>query len=158
MIIGITLVSFLVMQLAPGDPGSVAADLNPKVSPEMIQKMRAHYGLDQPVYIQYFTWLKKLAVLDFGKSFQPDGGAVLDKVAKAIPVTLVMNVIGLFVVLLLAIPIGVAAARWQNGVFDRTSTILVFLGFAAPSFWLGLMAMMYFGVYLGWLPISGISS
>jgi peptide/nickel transport system permease protein len=158
VLIGITLVSFLVMQLAPGDPGSVVADLNPKVSPEMIEKLRTHYGLNDPLHIQYLTWLKKLAVLDFGTSFGADNAPVLEKILRALPVTLAMNLIGLALVLVLAIPVGVVAARWQDGVFDRVSTVLLFIGFAAPSFWLGLMAMIYFGVELGWLPISGLAS
>ncbi|MFZ2620714.1 MAG: ABC transporter permease [Alphaproteobacteria bacterium] len=158
LLIGITLVSFAVMQLAPGDPGSVAADLNPKISPEMVEKLRAHFGLNQPWYMQYWAWLTKIAVFDFGTSFAPDGLPVLDKIVAHLPVTLVMNVIGLVVVLLISVPMGVAAARWQNGVFDRVSTILVFIGFAAPSFWLGLLAMMYLGVELDLLPMSGLHS
>ena len=99
-----------------------------------------------------------MALLDFGTSFQPDGEPVLAKIQRALPITLAMNLISLVIVLLLAIPIGVVAARWQHGLFDRTSTLLLFLGFAAPSFWLGLLAMLYFGVTLGWFPISGLSS
>lgn len=158
LLIGITLISFAVIQLAPGDPGSVVADLNPKISPELVDKLRAHYGLNQPLHQQYLTWLSKILVLDFGESFQPGGGAVIHKILIAMPITLVMNAIGLVIVLVIAIPIGVVAARWQNGLFDRTSTILLFLGFAAPSFWLALIALLFFGVHLQWLPISGLSS
>lgn len=158
MLIGITLVSFAVIQLAPGDPTSLETDLNSKISPASVEKLREFYGLDQPLHLQYWNWLSHMARLDFGNSFQPDGAPVLDKILNALPITLWMNIIGLIVVLVISIPLGVATARWQNSSFDRTSTILVFIGFAAPSFWLGLLAMMFFGVHLGWLPISGISS
>ncbi len=158
LLIGITLLSFLVMQLVPGDPGSVTADLNPKVSPEMLDKLRSHYGLDAPLHQQYFNWLSRLMVLDFGTSFQPGGGDVFTMIMQALPITLGMNLVGLLVVLVLAIPMGVVAARYQNGVFDRTSTILLFIAFAAPSFWIGLLAMQWLGVQLGLVPISGIQS
>lgn len=158
LLIGITLLSFLVIQLVPGDPGSVTADLNPKVSPEMLEKLRSHYGLDAPLHEQYLNWLSRLLVLDFGQSFQPGGGDVFTMIMAALPITLGMNIVGLLVVLVLAIPVGVVAARYQNGVFDRTSTVLLFIAFAAPSFWIGLLAMQWLGVHLGIVPISGIQS
>ena len=158
LLIGITMISFLVIQLAPGEPVTLDMAMDPNVSAEAIQKLREHYNLDKPVYMQYWLWLKDIAVLDFGQSFHPDGRLVLDKIAERLPVTLWMNIIGLVLVLLVAIPIGVASARWQDSKFDRTMTVLVFIGFAAPGFWVGLLCMIYFGVNLGWIPISGISS
>ncbi len=158
MLIGITLVSFAVIQLAPGDPVALQGDFNPKANAEAIERIREHFGLNQPIYMQYWDWLIKLAHFDFGTSFAPGERSVLTMVTERLPVTIWMNVIGLVVVLFVSIPIGIAAARRQNGLFDRTTTILVFLGFAAPSFWLGLLGMIYFGVNLQWLPISGLSS
>ncbi len=158
LLLGITLVSFLVIQLAPGEPVSLETELNPKISAEEIERLRSYYNLDKPVHIQYWLWLKQVAVLDFGDSFAPDGKPVLDKIANRLPVTLWMNIIGLVVVLLIAIPVGVASARYQDSFFDRSTTVLVFIGFAAPSFWIGLLGMILFGVNLGWLPVSGISS
>ena len=158
LVIGITLISFIVIQLSPGEPVSMETSLNPKISAEAVERLRVHYNLDKPLHVQYWMWLKKLAVLDFGKSFSPDSRPVIDKVVERLPITLWMNVIGLFIVMLLAIPIGIASARYQDTFFDRSTTILVFIGFAAPGFWVGLMCMIFFGVTLGWLPISGISS
>lgn len=158
LLLGITLICFAVIQLAPGDPVDLQTDLNPKISAEVQQKLRDHYGLDQPIHQQYWNWLVKLSRLDFGTSFAPDGRPVLDKILERLPVTLWMNIIGLIVVLLIAIPLGIAAARQQNSLFDRSTTVLVFIGFAAPSFWVGLLAMIFFGVQLGLLPISGLSS
>ena len=158
LLIGITLISFIVIQLAPGEPVAMETSLNPKVSAEAQEKLRAYYGLDKPLHVQYFEWLSRIITLDFGTSFAPDGLPVIEKIADKLPVTLWMNIISLFTVLLLAIPLGIAAARYQDSFFDRSTTVLVFIGFAAPGFWLGLMGMILFGVTLGWLPISGISS
>ena len=158
LLIGITLISFLVIQLAPGEPVTMNVAMDPSVSTQAIEKLRAHYNLDQPIYTQYWLWLKDIAVLDFGTSFHPDGRPVLDKILERLPVTLWMNIIGLILVLLVAIPIGVASARYQDTAFDRVMTVFVFIGFAAPGFWVGLLCMIFFGVHLGWIPISGLSS
>ena len=158
MLVGITLVSFLVIQLAPGEPVTMNVAMDPSVSTQAIEKLRAHYNLDQPLYTQYWLWLKDIALLDFGTSFHPDGRPVLDKILERLPVTLWMNIIGLILVFFVAIPIGVASARYQDTPFDRAMTVFVFIGFAAPGFWVGLLCMIFFGVHLGWIPISGLSS
>ena len=158
LLLGITLISFAVIQLAPGEPLMMESAFNPDISAESIEKLRAHYNLDKPLYQQYWLWLKDLAVLDFGTSFNPDGRPVLDKITERLPVTLWMNLAGLFMVLMLAIPLGVQAARNPNSLFDRSTTVLVFMGFAAPSFWVGLLCLILFGVTLEWVPTSGMSS
>lgn len=157
-LLGITFISFLVIQLAPGEPVSMETSLNPKISAEAGQKIREYYGLDKPLHIQYIEWLTRIVQLDFGQSFAPDNKPVMDKISEKLPVTLWMNIIGLITVLLIAIPIGALSASKKDGIFDRSATILVFIGFAAPSFWIGLLCMILFGVTLEWLPISGISS
>ncbi len=156
--IGITLISFFVMHLAPGEPMSIQADFNPKMTPEMRQRLRAQYGLDKPLYIQYLKWLKGLAVLDLGKSFAPDRRPVWDKIRERLPVTLLINSISLLLVLLIAVPLGVSSAVRQGSIFDQVTTVLVFIAYAAPAFWVALLLMLYFGVELGWLPISGVHS
>lgn len=158
MLIGITLISFVVIQLAPGDPVTMETTLDPRVSPEIQEKLREHYGLNKPLYEQYGRWLMQVAQLNFGQSFSPDGAPVAEKILSRLPVTLAMNIIGLCVVFLLAVPLGVAAARHPNTLFDKSTTVLVFIGFAAPSFWLGLLAMSFLGVHLGVLPVSGLST
>lgn len=158
LLVGITFISFIVIQLAPGEPVSMETDLNPKISVQAQEKLREHYGLDKPSHIQYYEWVKKFIVLDFGTSFAPDGRQVSEKILERLPVTLWMNIISLVIVFLLAIPLGVASARYQNSFFDKSTTIIVFTLFAAPSFWIGLLCMIMFGVHLGWVPISGLSS
>lgn len=158
VLFGITIISFAVMYLAPGDPTSLMTDLNPNMNEEAIKRIRAHYGLDQPVYIQYLKWLKNMLVLDFGKSFSPDNRPVLDKILERIPITLLINVLSMILIMVVAIPIGVMSAVKQDSLFDKGTTVFVFLGFAVPSFWLALLLMILFGVELDWLPISGFRS
>ena len=156
LLIGITIISFGMMHLAPGEPSVVGSEFNPKVSTQDIERLRAHYGLDKPLYEQYWNWMKRLAFLDFGTSFSSDARPVLDKVAERLPVTLWINILAMLLILAIAIPIGVASAVRQNSWFDRGMTILVFIGFAIPSFWLGLLLMIALGVNMNLLPISGI--
>ncbi|MEW6351955.1 MAG: ABC transporter permease [Thermodesulfobacteriota bacterium] len=158
VLFGITVVSFTVMKIAPGDPVSLVTDMNPNINEEAIKRIRAHYGLDDPVHVQYWRWLSNMLKLDFGRSFASDNRPVLDKILERLPVTIMINVISLFVVLTVAIPIGIMSAVHQDSLFDRGTTLLVFLGFAIPTFWLALLLMILFGVQLEWLPISGLRS
>ena len=158
LLLGITIISFAVMKMAPGDPTSLVTDLNPNMNEETIARIRAHYGLDQPWHIQYLKWLRNMLMLDFGTSFSPDGRPVIDKILERIPITIFINIVSLLLILGIAIPIGVSSAVKQGSLFDRGTTVFVFLGFAIPSFWLALLLMIFFGVELEWLPISGIRS
>jgi peptide/nickel transport system permease protein len=157
-LIGITIISFTVMKMAPGDPTSLMTDLNPNMNEEAVKRIRAHYGLDQPWSIQYFKWLRNMAVLDFGRSFAPDNRPVIDKIAERIPITLLINILSMALIFSVAIPIGVMSAVKQDSMFDRVSSLIVFIGFAIPTFWLALLMMILFGVKLDWLPISGFRS
>ncbi len=154
--IGITLISFFVMHLAPGEPMSLQADFNPKMTPEMRQRLRAQYGLDKPLYVQYAQWFKGLVQLDLGRSFSPDRRKVWDKIRERLPVTILINVLSMILILIVAIPLGVRAAVKQNSLFDQVTTVLVFLAYAAPAFWVALLLMLYFGIELNWLPVSGL--
>lgn len=159
LLIGITFVSFFVIHLAPGDPVDYqTGDLNPESGAQAKQMLRELYGLDQPLHVQYWSWLTRIARLDFGRSFAPDGRPVLQKIGERLPVTLMLNVVELALILLLAIPIGVLSATRQHSRFDKVTTVFVFVGFATPDFWLALLLMILFGVQLGWLPISGLRS
>jgi len=158
MLLGITLVSFTVIHLAPGTPVDMQTTMNPKASLEAQKRLIELYGLDKPLTVQYWDWIKRLAFLDFGLSFSPDRRPVWDKIKERIPVTLSLNLLSLIIILLVAIPIGVLAAVHPHSIFDRATTLLVFFGFAMPTFWLALLLIMFFGVYLDWVPISGLTS
>ena len=170
LLVGISLISFLIMHLAPGDITSTEASFNPKTSEESRQKLRELYNLDKPVIVQYGLWLKRMSTLDFGHSFashqspvfwqevDKDGNVTKGMIQEALPVTLLINVLSLILIIVIALPLGVISALTQNKLPDRSITIFVFIGFAIPSFWLALMLMYWAGVSHSWLPISGLHS
>ncbi len=155
---GITLISFWVIHLAPGSPTDMETTLNPLAGEAARQRLEALYGLDKPLHVQYLDWLSRLVHLDFGLSMSADGRPVLDKIMERLPLTVGMNVISLILTLIIAIPIGILSACRQNSLLDRGVTVFVYLGFAMPSFWLALLLMLFFGIHLQWLPISGLTS
>lgn len=157
LIFGITLITFTVIHLAPGGPVEVQTEMSLKASAQARENLKRLYGLDKPVHVQYFEWLKRFVKLDFGTSFV-DGRKVTDKILERIPITLLINVLSICLILLIAIPIGVLSAVKQYSAFDKASTVFVFVGYSTPSFWLALLLMILFGVYMGILPISGIQS
>ena len=158
MLIGITLISFAVIHLAPGEPTDLQTDLNPEASLELREKLRIQYGLDQPLYVQYLNWVVDLARLDFGDSFSLDHRPVRDKILERLPITISINVLAILAILGVSVPIGIYSAIRQGGLFDRSATVFVFIGFAMPSFWLALLLMDYLGVRYGLFPITGIRS
>jgi peptide/nickel transport system permease protein len=170
LLIGISLISFFIMHLAPGDITSNESAFNPKASEESRQKLREMYNLDKPVIVQYGLWLKRLATLDFGKSFashqkpvfwqttDKDGNITKGLIQEALPITLMINLLGLAITLLLAIPLGIIAARKYQGWQDRSITLFNFVGFSIPGFWLSLLLMYWLGVVNNWFPISGLHS
>ncbi|WP_066852152.1 ABC transporter permease [Halodesulfovibrio spirochaetisodalis] len=158
ILLGITVISFWVIHLAPGSPTDLQTTLNPQVGAATRARLERLYGLDQPVHVQYYNWVKRIVQLDFGKSMSGDHRPVWDKIKERMPLTIGMNVASLILTLLFAIPIGVGAAYYQGQWFDKASTVFVFIGFAMPGFWLALLLMLFFGIYLQWLPISGLTS
>ena len=131
LLIGITFISFLVIHLAPGEPIDVqTGDVSMQNTAQARQALRELYGLDKPLHVQYWSWLTRIARLDFGKSFQPDGRPVLAKIAERLPVTLLLNLVELLIILAFAVPIGVLSATRQYSVFDQVTTVFVFVGFA----------------------------
>lgn len=158
LLIGITLISFVVIHLAPGEPTDMQTQLNPEVSTELRDRLRDQYGLDKPLVIQYGEWLGRFVRLDFGDSFSQDRRPVLTKIIERLPITISINLLSIVAILGAAIPIGIYSATHRGSLFDRITTILVFIGFAAPSFWLALLLMDFFGVRFGLLPISGLKS
>jgi peptide/nickel transport system permease protein len=156
--LGITVISFAVLHLAPGAPTEMQTMMQPKVSLEARARLNAIYGLDKPLHIQYFDWLKRLVRFDFGRSFSSDNRPVQEKIMERLPITLFINILSLVLILVVAIPIGVLSAVHRYSLFDKATTLFVFVGFATPTFWLALLLMLVFGVYLDWLPISGLKS
>lgn len=158
VLLGITVISFWVIHLAPGSPTDMETTLNPLAGAAAREQLEEIYGLNKPLHTQYLEWLDRLLHLDFGNSMSSDARPVLEKIAERLPLTVSMNVISLFLTLSIAVPLGVISACRRNSILDRSVTVLVFLGFAMPSFWLALLLMLLFGINLQWLPISGVTS
>jgi len=170
MLIGISLISFFIMHLAPGDVTSNEASFNPKTSEESRQKLKELYNLDKPVIVQYTLWLKRIVKLDFGRSFSSHQRPVLweekDKngnitkglIQESLPITLLINLLGIVIIFSISIVLGTLSAIKQNTWVDRSITLFVFIGFAIPGFWLALLLMYWTGVANQWLPISGLHS
>ena len=156
MLIGITLISFFIIHLAPGKPTTQQELMSPRISYEARARLEKLYDLDKPLHIRYFKWLKGIARLDFGTSL--DGRPVIDKILERIPVTLTINILSLLLILGISIPLGILAASKPDSFFDRITTVGVFVGFALPAFWVALLLMQFFSLKLGWFPISGIKS
>lgn len=157
LLLGITLITFFVIRLAPGNPTFYEGAFNPKVKPEALKKLERLYGLDKPLYQQYLTWLKRISKLDFGRSFV-DGKPVIEKIKERLPITLLINVLSLALILIFAIPIGIISAVKRNSALDKGLTVFVFIGFSMPGYWLALLLMILLGIKLRLLPISGLES
>ncbi|MDD5005683.1 MAG: ABC transporter permease [Candidatus Omnitrophica bacterium] len=157
LLIGITLISFAVIHLAPGKPTDALTNLNPKISLDARAKLNRLYELDKPIFIQYKNWLKRFVRLDFGESFI-DARKVIDKIKERLPITLFINIVSIILILLIGIPLGIIGSTKQGSFTDKSITAFVFIGFAMPSFWLALILMDIFCIKLGWLPVLGMTS
>ncbi len=155
--LGITAITFFVIHLAPGRPSDALTDLNPKVSLEVRERLEKLYGLDKPLWQQYRDWFVRMVRLDFGSSFT-DGRPVTTKILETLPVTLLINVASLTLILGIGIPLGAWCAVKKGTWIDRSVSAILFLLFAAPTFWLALLLMDWVGVKLGVLPVFGIKS
>jgi len=153
LLIGISLISFFVMHLAPGDPTALFTD--PNVKPAELARIRANWGLDKPVIVQYFYWLKNAVRGDFGTAYLINR-PVTEVIFERLPATLLLMGASMLITLLLAVPLGVISAIKKNKFFDHAVTVFSFIGMSIPSFWLVLMLMLLFSVQLNILPATGM--
>lgn len=152
--ITVSAVTFLMLNLA-GDPAIAIA--GETASPETIAQIRAQYGFDQPLAIQYGRWLFNAAMGNFGDSYYFKV-PVSELISQRIGVTMILGCLGITFALILSIPLGVLAAVKPNSIFDRASLFLAVVGQAIPSFWGGLLLIVFFSIKLRWLPASGSTS
>ncbi|MBB6448495.1 peptide/nickel transport system permease protein [Geomicrobium halophilum] len=152
VIIGVTLVAFLIIQLIPGDAAQVMA--GEAASEEQLEQMRENLGLNEPLYVQYGTFLADLVRLDLGQSVRTDQ-PVMELVAPRFWITLELAFWGLVVAVVVGLLGGILAATKQNSYRDLGTMMFAVIGLSMPNFWLGLMLMYLFSIELGWLPTSG---
>jgi peptide/nickel transport system permease protein len=156
LLMGVTLLAFLLIYLAPGDFLSQMAE-NPTIRPETIDAMRQKFGLDQPWFVQYFLWLKNVFLhLDFGESFayrQPVFSVIIPRLGN----TLILAVAAAIVAWGIAIPLGILAAVRQYSWVDKSASLFAFIGLSIPELFFALL-MMYFAAKSGWFPVGGMRS
>jgi len=149
-LLGISLVLFIVLALAPGDPFSELAT-NPNVPPEVAAALRTKFGLDDPIYLRYVHWLTAMVHGDWGFSFVSRVN-VDTLILQRLPTTLYVIGSAQVLALLIAIPIGVYAATRPYSLFDQIANTFAFIGFSLPTFFTGLLFILVFSVKLDWLP------
>lgn len=155
LLLGITILSFLIIQLSPGD-FLAEIRLNPVVSQETVDQMRADFGLDQPLHVQYLKWLKNIVRGDFGYSFSFHV-PVLWLINSRLMNTLLLNVVALVIAWVIAIPIGIHAATRQYSATDNMLSLASYIGISTPTFFSGLLAL-FFAFKTRLLPIGGMTS
>lgn len=155
MIFAASVIIFLMLRLGTGDPALDYLRLsNLPPTPEMVASTRAMLGLDQPLVAQYASWLWKALHLDFGLSFATQR-PVIDDVMHFLPATLQLAGAALVIILLTSVPLGIWAARHRDRPADFIVRAIAFLGVSMPNFWLAFLLVMFFSVYLQWLPALG---
>lgn len=151
----ITLILFVLIQLAPGDP--ITLLMSEDASPEMLEEARRKWGLDQPIWVQYLNYLSILLRGDLGISFRY-GDPVLDTILAKLPATFELAIVALLISAIIAIPLGLWAGAHPNTSIDYTGGLIGFLGISMPSFWLGIMLILFLSGTLNLLPSSGRGS
>ena len=156
MLLLISIVSFLAIHAAPNSFFG-AGQLNPNMTPEAIEKLKAVYGLDKPLFVQYMEWIKNMLSLNFGISFV-SGQDVSVEILKRLPITLSMNIIALIFVFALSLWLGIKAALNYEKKSDYIIRQLSLVSFSMPSFYLALLFIILFSIKLSWFPIAGLHS
>ncbi|MCB0044952.1 MAG: ABC transporter permease [Caldilineaceae bacterium] len=154
LLLGISIIIFLVIQAAPGGPETVFLGQGRFVDPEIMEKYRQRLGLDQPIYVQYLRWIGAALRGDFGYSYTA-ARPVSQMILERLPATLELMAVGFVLAAIIALPLGIYSAIRQYSIFDYLGTSFSFLGIAMPVFWFGLILQLIFAVRLGWLPTSG---
>ncbi len=156
MLFIISLISFIAINLAPNS-FFASGDLNPNITQESIEHLKEIYGLDKPLYVQFFSWIINITRLDFGISFS-SGMNVKDEILNRIPITLTINIISMVVIFVLSLFLGIKAALNKDTLFDKFVGQLSLLSFSLPSFYLALLLVLIFSVTWEILPIAGVHS
>ncbi len=167
--IAITIIGFSIVRLAPGDPvelffsGGLAAGVE-GVNPERLaqveqakEDLRRQLGLDQPLHIQYIRWLGRILHADLGRSFK-DQRLVWEKIRERMPLTITLNSLALLITYGIAIPLGILSAVKTGSIADRVSTLIIFMLYSLPSFWVGTLIIIFLcgGDFLDWFPPAGL--
>ncbi len=152
LIFGISFISFIIMQLAPGDPTLIYMD--PSVNAQDLDQVRKNLGLDQPLLVQFILWFKQLLQGNLGYSYI-NGQPVFSAIMERLPATLLLSVSSLILILLITFPLGLICGYKKDTWIDDSITIFSFVGLSIPTFWLGLLFILFFSIQLDFFPTSG---
>ena len=155
VILGVTLVVFLIMQMVPGDSATVLAGEG--ASLETVEELRENLGLNDPLHIQYFNYVKGIVQGDFGNSLKNDK-PVLDEIMTRLPITIELALYSVVITIILGLAAGIISAIRPYSALDIGIMVIALLGISLPSFWLGILLMYNFSINLGWLPVAGWES
>lgn len=161
-LLGIVVITFMVIRLAPGDPAEMklrAGAQGLKVdlsSSTIVEETRKLYGLDRPVPVQFALWVKRVVTFDFGRSYK-DHQLVLTKIKRAIPYTLILNLLTLIIIYTVSLPWGILSSIKPKSFFDRFSALILFVLYSLPEFWIAILLIVFVagGDYLDLFPIAG---
>ncbi|WP_049628254.1 oligopeptide ABC transporter permease AppB [Bacillus sp. JFL15] len=156
ILLGITILSFVIMKAAPGDPMTLMMD--PKISQADREQFIEKYGLNDPQYVQYLKWLGNMVQGDFGTSIVRKGTPVSELIMARMPNTLLLMLVSTILALMISIPFGVLSAKRPYSKLDYGITFTSFIGLAIPNFWFGLILIMVLSVNLGWFPTGGVET
>jgi peptide/nickel transport system permease protein len=153
LLLGLSIVMFTIIRLAPGDPALAMMSPTAASNPQYLEQTRKNLGLDEPLPVQYLTWLGNMLQGDFGTAYTFNNKPVLDLIGERLWGTVQLQGISLFLGILLALPVGILSATRQYSAVDNSVTIGSFIGLAIPNFWLALLLQLWLGVQLGWLDV-----
>lgn len=155
MLISLLVITVIVFSLSHLTGSPINSLLPDDATPQQIQQLTEHLGLDRPYHVQYLTFLQNAAVGDFGDSTKWKGSTAAEVVLERLPATLQLGGLAVLISIVTAIPMGVMSAVWKGSMFDRMAGTIALLGQSLPAFWLGIVLMWIFAVILGWFPTSG---
>jgi peptide/nickel transport system permease protein len=158
LLLFISIVTYAMMALAPGGPAAVLGPHGQGLSPEAMARINALYGLDKPWFVQYFFWLKQLLLHGSLGTSYVDGRPVIEKVIEKLPVTIELVGLALLLTLIIALPIGIYAGAHRGSYFDNATSLVGFVFYGMPVFWLAIVLIDLFAVQFRWFPSSGLSS
>ena len=156
MLFIISLISFIAINAAPNS-FFASGELNPNITPESIEQLKAVYGLDKPLYVQFFSWVSSILQLDFGISFA-SGEMVKNEILSRMPITLILNIVSMVLIFIISLYFGIKSALNKNSFFDKFTGQLSLLSFSMPSFYLALLLVLIFAINFEILPIAGLHS
>jgi microcin C transport system permease protein len=175
-LLGVTMIVFIIINMAPGGPieqklqqmrfgsGEGASSSNSRgatqgVSDEVMESLKKQYGFDKPLHIRYFLWLKNIVTLNFGESFTYEE-PVIDIIVSKFPVSLQFGVVSLLLSYLVSIPLGIIKALKKGSLFDMTTSFLLFIFYSIPPFMLAILLIVFFsgGSFFEWFPVGGLHS